>query len=88
MCSYPNSETTFIREGALTKHNIIHSGECTYALIENVIRNLHLKIIRHNRIHTSERPYICTYPECNKRFKESNHLICHNRIRVRLSKMW
>lgn len=29
------------------------------------------------RVHTGEKPYICSYPNCRKRFTQSSNLAAH-----------
>ena len=38
------------------------------------------KLINHIRVHTGEKPFLCTYPNCGKVFARSENLKIHKRI--------
>jgi uncharacterized Zn-finger protein len=83
-CSFPGCDMTYSRINFLNLHEKSHFEE-------NTIKNYQCKIClrnfnekgnlkTHERTHTGERPYKCTYEGCESAFKTSGHLAEHFKI--------
>lgn len=57
--------------------------ECRYC---HKILSSKQNLKEHLYIHTGNRPYICTYPDCNKRFRQGSLLSIHKRIHIEVEK--
>ena len=67
----------------ISRDHVTSSGHVCYW--KGCSRNLRpfkakYKLVNHIRVHTGEKPFLCTYPKCGKCFARSENLKIHNRI--------
>lgn len=88
ICTYPGCRKAYTQKGGLTRHiAITHKGERRFACESCDLRfGTHYELECHERKHSGERPFKCTYPGCQEAFTQSIVLTKHEKTHVRTLK--
>ena len=78
VCKYPGCKMAFKTKGQLNDHQNRHSNLRQFKCdICSSAFNRKTRLKVHKMIHTGEKPFSCTFPGCQKKFREKGNLNSH-----------
>jgi len=78
VCKYPGCKMAFKTKGQLNDHQNRHSNLRQFKCdICSSAFNRKTRLKVHKMIHTGEKPFNCTFPGCQKKFREKGNLNSH-----------
>ena len=79
-CDYGSCSRHYRTRFGLRRHYLTHLGikqhECPYCEKRFALSQY---LTEHINIHTGNKPFVCTYPGCNKKFRQAGKLSIHKK---------